>query len=149
MAARTIPIDSGGVARVVKRWLAIDSGDVARALKRAFIVDAGGIARLIFVSITASISPTDAEASGFAPINLTTNLVTATPVGGSAPDTYAWTWFSGGTGITISSPSTASTAFSAHLTPGQTLLGIAQCTITDAHGAQASATCVVNISATN
>jgi hypothetical protein len=59
-----------------------------------------------------------------------------TASGGTAPYTYAWTWASGGTGITILSPTASATRFNAtHALDGTLLSGIARCTVTDDVGA--------------
>jgi hypothetical protein len=99
--------------------------------------------------ITASASPTNLTASGFAPITKTTGTTTVTATGGAPGYSYAWTWASGGTGISATSPSTAATAFTAHLNPGDDLSGTALCTVTDSLGATATCTVGVHIHATN
>lgn len=50
MAARTLVVDSGGTTRLVKssRFFVIDSGAVARKIKRLFVIDGGGVARLVY-----------------------------------------------------------------------------------------------------
>lgn len=69
----------------------------------------------------------------------TTGTSTASPVGGTGPYTYAWTWASGGSGITFGSASSAATNFSATgLGNPETRTGIARCTITDATTATAT-----------
>lgn len=67
--------------------------------------------------------------------------------GGTAPYTYAWTWHSGGTGITIDAPSFNDTTFSASGNlDGTILTGTARCTVTDAVSATATADVAVLIS---
>jgi hypothetical protein len=151
MSAKTFAIDPSSIARLVKKWFVIDVAGVARNLKKAFVIDAGGIARLIFDSIVvASITPTLAQALGFGPATLTTNTVAASATGGSGTYvSFAWSWQSGGAGITITSPSTAVTAFSGHIISGASLIGVAQCAITDSSGTVGIATVDVNITATN
>ena len=83
-------------------------------------------------SFSATVSPTAAGGSRATAGSVTTNTVTVTPSGGTSPYTYAWTWFSGGTGITITSPSAATTDFSglvSSTTPIRS--GTARCTVTD------------------
>jgi hypothetical protein len=57
---------------------------------------------------------------------------TATPTGGTGPFTYAWTFHSGGTGITIDTPTFDDTTFSgSHNLDGTVMFGTARCTVTD------------------
>lgn len=66
---------------------------------------------------------------------LTSPSVTITPVNGVAPYTYAWSWDSGGTGITISSPTAATTTFSvAGMAVDENRNGVAKCVVTDSTG---------------
>lgn len=75
--------------------------------------------------------------------SLTTGNVTATPVNGATPFTYAWTWASGGTGLTITASTSATTAVSATgLAVDETRTGVLRCTITD----NAAATATVDVS---
>ena len=93
-----------------------------------------------------SLSPTSLSNTGANSVELT-SVVTASVSGGAGPYTYSWTWQSGGSGITIESPSSASTWFQAtNLSPGQTVSGTALCTVIDAYGQQATATCNVTLS---
>lgn len=69
----------------------------------------------------------------------TTDPATATPTGGTAPYTYAWTKVSGGS-ITADTGLLASTTFSAILTNGQIITATFQCTVTDARGQTATDT---------
>jgi hypothetical protein len=80
----------------------------------------------------------------------TTAVTMVNILGGSGLYTYAWTWQSGGSGITINSPSAVSTSFTASgLTYGQTVTGIARCTVTDTvSSSTALATCEVIITCT-
>lgn len=50
MSSRLHVIDSGGTARLVKRFFVIDAGGVARKVKRLFAVDSGGTARRVYVA---------------------------------------------------------------------------------------------------
>lgn len=65
--------------------------------------------------------------------------ITAVPSGGSAPYTYTWSRISGTSGD-ITSPSAATTTFSAYLSTGASEDATFRCTVTDAFGNQASAT---------
>jgi hypothetical protein len=71
---------------------------------------------------------------------------TITATGGTSPYTYAWTWYSGGTGITIDFPTFADSTFSgSNNLDGTTKFGTALCTVTDAAAATASAMLVVQL----
>lgn len=61
---------------------------------------------------------------------LTTNSVTITASGGTSPYTYLWTKVSGDT-VTINSPTSNTTSFSATVNDGETKNAIYKCTITD------------------
>jgi hypothetical protein len=151
MTARTLISDSGSVVRLTKRWLASDSGSVVRLAKRVFVSDSGGVARLIFANqVTATASPSTCMASGFGPITLTTNTTTVTAVGGIPPYTYLWT-LSGASGptITITNPTGATTAFTAHVGAGATAVAAATCTVTDSIGDIGQASVGVIITTTN
>jgi hypothetical protein len=76
----------------------------------------------------------------------TSSSVTVTATAGTGPYTYAWTFASGGSGITIDSPTSASTTFSATgLTSGTTRSGVARCTVTDSAAASVTADVAVTI----
>lgn len=101
------------------------------------------IARVTLPSVV--IAPTSVSLTQ-ANNTLTAGINSATVTGGVAPYTYAWSWQSGGTGITINSPSSAVTSFTASgVTPGQTLTGTALLTVTDNVGQQTTATVPVSL----
>lgn len=81
----------------------------------------------------------------------TTGACKATPAGGSTPYTYAWTWLSGGTGISINTATAQSTTFSASglSASGETRTGTARCTVTDHLGQTGSANVTVSITRTS
>lgn len=90
-----------------------------------------------------SVSGSDDDQNGSA----TTNTTTVTPSGGTGGYSYAWTFASGGTDITINSATSASTTFTGTgLTVGEVLSGIARCTVTD--GASTTFTVDVSVSIT-
>lgn len=150
MTNRILASDSGGTARQAKRLFVSDSGGVSRLVVRGFISDSGGVTRFIYSGVvSASASPSSVSRSGFAPTTLVSSATLVTATGGVPGYTYAWTWQSGGTGIAIDSPSTASTTFSAGINPGDHLSGVAQCAVTDTVGHQGIATCHVSFIATN
>jgi hypothetical protein len=96
-----------------------------------------------------SISPSPASASSFTSDTITSGAIVATPNGGLSPFTYSWVLVSssGLTGITINSPSYASTTFTASTVAGgvgSSGTATFRCTGTDALGTSQSAT--VNVS---
>ncbi|MHB8817312.1 MAG: hypothetical protein ACYDAE_29170, partial [Steroidobacteraceae bacterium] len=99
----------------------------------------------VVTSLTVTASPTSASATGIATA-LTTGTVSISALGGNGAYTVAWTWQSGGAGITINSPAQFDTAFSASgIARGATLTGVALCTVTDSAAHQASAVVSVTI----
>jgi hypothetical protein len=149
MSNRTFVVDSGNTSRFVKRLFVVDSGNVSRLVIRAFVVDSGGVTRFIYSGqVFATASPTTESAGGLAPGVVTTGTTTVTATGGVPGYTYAWTWQSGGASITITSPASASTAFTAFVNHGSSFSGTALCTVTDTVGHIGTATCAVFIFAT-
>lgn len=96
--------------------------------------------------LTVSVSPTTARGSRVtdrpSPGVVTSNIVTATPLGGTAPYTYAWTASSG---LTALSPNLAQTAFRGSVPPEDFLLGEATVTVTDSLGVTGTAAVTVTL----
>jgi hypothetical protein len=119
------------------------------------VTDNIGQRQTIFVSVqisetatavSASASPTSESASG-ASASEVTGSSTVSASGGLGPYTYSWGWISGGAGITIGSPTSATTNFTAgSLASGQTVSGTARCTVTDSFGQTATADVTVSLS---
>ena len=153
MAARTFAVDGGGASRLVKRWALVDGGGTTRFAKRVFLIDAGGAARLVFNPIiVVTITPNQAASNPvFGPANATTNVVTASAVGGSGTYvSFVWTLSAtSGPAITITNPNGFQTAFSAHLQAGSTAQALATCTVTDSGGMTGSQGCSVFLTTTN
>lgn len=82
--------------------------------------------------VTGSASPSSISATGTGAI--TSGSTTVTASGGTGPYTYAWSRISGAT-IAITSPSSASTTFSATPGAGMDVFATMQCLITDSLGA--------------
>lgn len=99
-------------------------GVLEKPIEWDYVVDIVTTAQALVSPLSLSVmGATAAEATGAATVSV---------LGGSGSYTYAWSWLSGGAGITIGSPTADSTSFSATtLTPGQTFSGVAQCTVTD------------------
>lgn len=105
------------------------------------------IARVTAVS--ASVLPTS-ESSSSTATSQTTGTATVSASGGEAPYSYAWEWATGGAGISINSPDSAATSFSASgMAPGDTYSGTARCTVTDAYSQTSTASVAVSIACVN
>ena len=80
------------------------------------------------------------------PKTITSGSVTVTATGGTPGYTYAWTWLSGGSGITINSATSATTTFDGtNAFNGTHKTGTARCTITDSLSATATVDVPVNL----
>lgn len=62
---------------------------------------------------------------------LITDTCTATPVNGVGPFVYAWSWISGGSGLTLYNPTIATTTIEGTETTTTSRSGTARCTVTD------------------
>lgn len=130
--------DQTNAIRTVTAIAVRDAANTLRSATQGVVRDAAGALRVFFSALSATASPNNVV--GYASTNssdpITTNSATATPAGGTAPFTYAW---SGTAGWTITSPASASTAFtSPPVSPGDVANGDFTCTITDASGAVAT-----------
>ena len=98
--------------------------------------------------ISLNVAPSSVSGTGdsHAAILITSSTATATPTGGTAPYTYAWTKVSGDT-LTVTNPTNASTAFRASIGPGDSRGATYRCTVTDKNGLTAQDT--VSITLTN
>lgn len=88
-----------------------------------------------------------ANAAGAGP-SQTTNSVTVTPSGGTAPYSYAWAKDSGDT-ISANSPTAATTSFTGSTADGETASAVFTCTVTDNVGAKAYTSVVVTLTDTS
>jgi len=92
-------------------------------------------ASAVTTDLTAYVTPSSLSKSatlGSNPRTVTTDAALITASGGAAPYSYAWAFASGGAGITINSPSSVSTTFTAvHNLDGTNLSGVCRCTVTD------------------
>lgn len=87
--------------------------------------------------LSATASPGSASGELFDPepaplfATVTSNSVTVTPTGGTAPYTYAWTHLSGSSSVLVTSPTSATTTFSGNIPKNQERLAVKRCTVTD------------------
>lgn len=97
------------------------------------------------LSLTVSPSEVTGAESSLSPVLVTSGTAYATPAGGTAPYTYAWTKVSGDT-LTVTSPSRAFTAFQATLSANDLSNAVYRCTVTDKNGLTAQDTVNVTLS---
>jgi hypothetical protein len=115
------------------------SGSTYSAVFTCTVTDAAAATKTAVVSVeitrvamTASASPTTLSKTG-SDATLTTVSTTVTASGGTTPYTYSWAFVSGDS-FTITSPSAATTTFSATLNEDEFVSGIYRCTVTDSTG---------------
>lgn len=120
--------------------LAFEGGNLELPLKYTYAVT-------IVVNFVALARP-NVLASTSSAFNQTVGPSSVSTLGGSGIYTYTWIWQTGGAGITIDSPASISTTFSASgMSWGQTLTGIAACLVVDTvTSISITATCQVIIS---
>ena len=126
---------------------------VGNAQKRVVRVEAWNgsawkVAQSFAPPITLNVAPFSVSGTGDSngTIQITSGIATATPTGGTAPYTYAWTKVSGDT-MTVTNSTSASTAFRASVGPGDSRSATYRCTVTDKNGLSAQDT--VSITLTN
>jgi hypothetical protein len=127
--------------RVGGSWHSITRGDIFlggswRTLSRGEIYKGGDWHALFnfILPLTVAITPKPVVKNGrFSPV--VSGNVTATPTGGAAPFTYAWSVTGG---ISATSPTNAVTTMSASLADGDTASGTATLTVTDSLGTTAT-----------
>lgn len=141
MTARLRVLDNG-TFRDIKSLFVMQAG-VLRRLKTLKVMDGDVLQTVgIFVGpLSLNITPgtVSGTGSGFGSQTITTNTAIATPTGGQAPFTYAWTYVSGDNAV-ILSPTSAATQFQLNVAPNQFRSGTFRCTVTDAYGTTASNT---------
>ena len=94
---------------------------------------------------TVTLSPTSLSVTG-ASASITTGSTAATISGGKGPYTIEFTWQTGGAGLVINSSTADATSITApSIAAGTTLTGTLLCTVTDAYGQTATATCAVSV----
>lgn len=135
----SISADSASAATTTFTGSSLASGSTYSAVFTCTVTDAAAATKTAIVSVeitrvamTASASPTTLSRTGSA-ATLTTVSTTVTASGGTTPYTYSWAFVSGDS-FTITSPSAATTTFSATLNEDEFVSGIYRCTVTDSTG---------------
>lgn len=124
-----------------------DVGSVNRVISEIRVIDSNGVDRVVFstaIPFSVSISPSLVSGYSSGSGTVTTDAATATPVGGVAPYTYAWSIdvFDGPGPPTANSPTSATTTFTqTGLAPGGSALANWICDVTDSTLATTSAEC--------
>ena len=139
-------IFAAGAWRGITRGEIIAGGTPRRLTRGEMYI--GGQWRPIFSFIpTLSVSaPAGIYASQAvnATVNVATDNVTATPIGGAPGYSYSWALISG-SGIAISNPTLATTRFSAPMPAASIRNGVARVTVTDSRGTSAFADVAVTL----
>lgn len=128
---------------------------VGNAQKRVVRIEAWNgsawkVAQSFAPPITLNVTPSSVSGTGDAisPILITSSTATATPTGGTAPYTYAWTKVSGDT-MTVTNSTSASTAFRTSVGPGDVKTATYRCTVTDKNGLTAQDSVSITLTNTN
>lgn len=124
--------DDGNVLRQTGAVKKRDAGNTLRTIALIKKRDASNVLRTVFSALSASAAP--AAVAGYgnsaSAVDITTAPTTATPTGGVAPYTYAW---SSASGWTVNSPTSATTSFTATgVIAGSMEQADFTCTVTDA-----------------
>lgn len=132
--------DSAGTMRTIRSLTVMDDTGTPRLLQTLKIKDDTGTLQLVYQYFTAVASPDMVSGSGSSggTIAITTSASTATPTGGTAPYTYAWTQTSGAGLWTANSPTGAISDFTGYaIGPGDGDDATFICTVTDSLGSVA------------
>lgn len=141
--------DAGGALRTLSRIRLRDAGGTLRTITRVRMRDATNTLRIVYDSTgasTFSASPSAGLVTAQDVGTATTNTVTVTPSGGTAPYTYAWTLLEsdGAVEPTATAPASATTAFvQTSMSPGNIYSSEWRCTVTDSSTPALTATCDV------
>lgn len=136
--------DETNTPRTITAIQVRDGGNVARNLSEVRVRDSNNVSRQVFTTgaaLSVSIAPEAVFGVSYGTGICITNTATATPAGGTAPYTYAWSVLShsNATPPTINSPTTSGTKFTQ---PGVPTFddAVFECVVTDDLGATASDT---------
>ena len=131
--------DTGGTLRTLTRIRMRDAGGTLRTITRIRMRDQNNVLRTVYdpsgaSTLTATANRDFVVGSGTTAA-LTTDPVTVTATGGTAPYTYAWTELSHDhptTAPAINSPTAATTDFTqTNIGPGESYSAQFRCTVTD------------------
>lgn len=135
--------DAGNALRTVAALRMRDAGNALRTIQMIRMRDASNVLRTVYVAMAAAVNPSSVSGTrgSFGPgaLSVTSNVATATPSGGTAPFTYAWSFVAGDNTIGATAPTSASTTFSASVPFGSQKSATFGVTVTDANGASAAA----------
>lgn len=131
--------DAGGALRTITRIRMRDATNTLQTIQQIRMRDGTNALRTVFQYLTATVDITNEYQSGSGPLSngfVTSDTITASAVGGTAPYTYAWEHVDGSLAMgNGDSPSTAATTFSATVSEFFTQDATFRCKITDANGA--------------
>jgi len=127
--------DAGGLVRTVARIRMRDEAGNLRTIQRIRARDGSGILRTVFQYMQVTLSAYEyTKQLNSPPPHTSSAAITATPTGGMAPYTYAWSSvFPNSTSVV--SPTSATTHFNGAVANGNTINPAWVCTVTDATGA--------------
>lgn len=135
--------------RISGAWRDVQSGRVriGGAWKeitgaRCYVGDAWKEIQGFIAPLSVTVSPNVVEGNGFAG-TVTTENAAATPSGGRAPYTYAWSYVSGDTNFSATASTSALTAFQITMAGGSDANSDWRVTVTDALGATATDTVTI------
>lgn len=129
--------DAAGASHVVDGVFFRDADGDLQTIDAIRVRDTGGVSRLIYSTapdLTLICAPDNVIGGTFGSGTATTDESVATPTGGTAPYTYAWTLISYTAGVppTIDSPSADTTTFTqTGIGPGDGFFAVFRCTVTD------------------
>lgn len=145
-------LDSTSVSRSIKRLSIMDETDTLQTLEQLSIQDETNALQPVFSGMTVAASPDTLSATISTPFPSdaqTSNPSIATPTGGVAPYTYAWSLTDSLGSWNIDTSSSASSYMTAvNLAPGADANASMQCMVTDSIGSTALSN-VVSASAFN
>lgn len=135
--------DAGNVARAATAIAVRDAGNVSRVISEIRVRDINNVSRVVYRAGGAAVVTATANTSyvsGYTRYSssATTNPVTVTVAGGTAPYTYAWSLLDYTSAIppTATAPTSATSAFfQTGMASGDVENSTWRCTVTDANGA--------------
>jgi hypothetical protein len=144
--------DGTNTARTLTALVIRDGGNVARTITELWVRDLNNVPRLVFnpsgsATLAVSLSADSVHGRSHGTGTATTSIVTATPTGGTAPYTYAWSLVDtdGTPNPDADNPTSAATSFTqTGMNPDDYIASNWLLTVTDTNGVTTTA----NVSAT-